>query len=325
MPTLDELFPTKGAIPEALQIGRGETIEDLASWFVQGDDVLTVEPRRTGKSSTIGYGALVRVHEDYGGVIAQTDLRLSGIQDAGSLAAALVDSALKTGAGTALRKEKASRILAKTRRFVDGRRARAAADITREGGALRAVQAVAALLSGDEPGIEKLRKVLAALEEEAADHERPVVVFIDEVQDLGSRWPEQEGLAVQQELERAMRQPGRLVTYAYAGSEQTAMEQLFAPDKPLYLEGERYLLPPIASAAWEQGLTDRFARDGRQIAPEGISRILTVTEGHPLRTMQVCRAALRIVRRQDLVSVTDAVIDEAIAAAKAHQSWEGRP
>jgi len=325
--TLDELFPTKGAIPEALQIGRADAIREITERLVQGDDVLTIEARRVGKSSAIGHGALVRVHEEYGGVIAQTDLRLSGIQTAAALADALVRSALQTGAGEPLKQEKASRILARTRRFVDGPRARAAADLSGGGGTLRTVQAVARLLPGEQPaGVEELRKVLSALDEEAATHRRPVVVFIDEVQDLGDpkRWEPGEGLAVQRELERAMRQPGRLVTYAYAGSEETAMEKLFAPGMPLHHEGERYVLPPIAPEAWRHGLSERFSSDGRVITAAGINRILEATDGHPLRTMQVCRAALRTVRSQRLDQVAAAVIDDAIAQAKRHPSWEPR-
>jgi type II secretory pathway predicted ATPase ExeA len=178
-------------------------------------------------------------------------------------------------------------------------RVRAASELTQESATLRTVQAVAQLLAGEQPpGIEALHQVLGALEHEAASHQRSVVVFIDEVQDLGDpdRWTVEDGLAVQQELERAMRQPGRLVTYAYAGSEETAMEHLFAAGKPLYREGERYVLPPIAPEAWLEGLTGRFAHDGRAITPDGIARILEASGGHPLRTMQVCRAALRTVR-----------------------------
>lgn len=323
--TLEELFPTRGAIPEALQIGRADAIAELTEWLVQGDDVLTIQPRRIGKSSAIGYGALIRLQEEYGGVVAQADLRLAGIQKAAGLADALVNSALQTGAGTPLLQEKAGRIARKTQRFMKSARVRAASELTQESATLRTVQAVAQLLAGEPPaGIEALHQVLGALEHEAASHQRPVVVFIDEVQDLGDpdRWTVEDGLAVQQELERAMRQPGRLVTYAYAGSEETAMEHLFAAGKPLYREGERYVLPPIAPEAWREGLTGRFAHDGRAITPDGIARVLEASGGHPLRTMQVCRAALRTVRAQALDTVTEAVIEEAIARARAHPSWE---
>ncbi len=229
-----------------------------------------------------------------------------------------------TGAGQALRKEAAGLIASKTPRFLRSARVKAAAELTEESAKLRTVQAVATLLVGERPpGVELLRKVFEALEHEAATHLRPVVVFIDEVQDLGDakRWKPEEGMGVQLELERAMRQPGRLVTYAYAGSEETAMEKVFAQGQPLYFESQRYVLPPIDRDAWLRGLRERFESDGRAITADEIGRILGATDGHPLRTMQVCRAALRTARQQALDQISAAVIDEAIAQAKAHPSW----
>lgn len=165
--------------------------------------------------------------------------------------------------------------------------------------------------------------MLEALEQEAATHQRPVVVFIDEIQDVATRWVHSEdGTAVQRELERMMRKPGRLVTYAFAGSERATMEQLFAPGMPLRFEGERYALPPIAASAWRDGITERFARDRRAITIECVDRMLAATDGQPLRTMQVCRQALRLARRQRLSDINGAVVDEGVAEARRHPSWE---
>ena len=263
------------------------------------------------------------MQEQYGGVVAQADLRLAGITSARALADALIKSAIASGAGKALHEELARRVASRTERFLRGPRARAAAEITHDGSVLKTAQAWATLLAGEpEPGPTTLRKVLAALEDEAAAGRKPVVVFIDEIQDLGDprRW-KQEGLAVQQELERAMRDPDRLVTYVFAGSEETAMDKLFAHGMPLHLEGDSYKLPAIAPEAWHDSLAERFARDQRAITTENIDRILDASGGHPLRTMQVCRGALRRARRLQLAEVTAAVIDDAIAQAKDHPSW----
>ena len=99
------------------------------------------------------------------------------------------------------------------------------------------------------------------------------------------------------------------------------MEQLFAPGMPLHLDGEPYKLPEIEPAAWHESLVARFARDGRTLMPDNVDRILAASGGHPLRTMQVCRGALRLVRSQQLAEVTAAVIDEAVAQARKHPSW----
>lgn len=318
---LDELFPTKGAIPEALQIGRGQAIEDLTGRIVDGDDIITIEPRRVGKSSTIGRGALEHIRNDYGGVVAQVDLRLGGVQDAAGLANALLTTALASGGGTPLRKETAGRIVRRTGRFVNNKRVEAAAQLAGEEGRLGTLRALATMISGQTTGLEQLERVLGALDHEAASHRRPVVVFIDEIQDLGGdRW-RAEGREIQQELERAMRTPDRLVSFVYAGSERSAMERLFEAGMPLHFEGERFALPPISPFAWQAGLTQRFAQDGREIQAVAVDRILDATHGQPLRTMQVCRSALRMARRQAMRDITGALLDDAIAQARGHPSW----
>src|SRR4051812_16084394 len=81
-PDLDELFPTKGAIKEEQQIGRDAAILDMAERLVAGEDILVVEPRRVGKSSTIGFGALAVIQRNFGGVVASVDLRQAGIDSA---------------------------------------------------------------------------------------------------------------------------------------------------------------------------------------------------------------------------------------------------
>jgi hypothetical protein len=319
---LDDLFPTKGAIPESQQIGRAEAITEVAERLVAGEDILTAEPRRVGKSSTIGFGALPLIQRDFGGVVASVDLRQAGIRDAQSLAEAVVKAAMASGAGVAVQKEQAKRIARITQRLAGGERAKAAASLAGDGTKTQAVQAVATLIAGGGTGVQQFRKVLAALEMEAANHERPVVVFIDEVQDLGARWADpEEGLAVQRELERMMRTPGRLVTYAFAGSERESLAELFADGQPLHFEGTRYRLPAIGDSAWRQGITERFARDLRSIKSQQIDEILAFTGGHPLRTMQVCRQALRIARRQAADAIGSEIVAEALAQAKEHPSW----
>lgn len=320
---LDDLFPVKGAIPESQQIGRDEAIQAVVQRLVAGEDILVIEPRRVGKSSTIGYGALPHVRDEYGGVVASVDLRQAGVRDAGSLADELVRSAMRTGAGTAVQKEQAKRIARLTKRLVTSERSKAAATLAGDGSTAQTVHALAALVAGGAPGIDRLHQVLEALEAEAAEHGRPVVVFIDEAQDITSRWRDvNEASDVQRELERMMRKPGRLVTYAFAGSERSAMEGLFATGQPLHFQGDRYQLPPIASNDWHAGIAERFVRDGRRIEREQVDEILAATEGQPLRTMQVCRQALRVARTQDAPTISSSIVADAVSQARAHPSWD---
>lgn len=316
------MFPVKGAIPESQQIGREQVVRDLAERLVSGDDILMIEPRRVGKSSTLGLGALSHVRAEYGGVVAQVDLRQAALHDASGLADALVRSAVASGAGRPVQREQAKRVARLTKRLTEGRRLQAAANLAGEGSRAETIQAVATLIGGGEAGVDRLHRVLKAFEAEAATAERPVVVFIDEVQDLAERWAKaDEGTAVQRELERMMRASGRLVTYAFAGSEKASMEKLFAQGMPLHFEAERYPLPPIAEDAWREGVVERFVRDSRQIATLQIDRVVARTNGQPLRTMQVFRQALNIARRQSSAVISDAILDEAHVRAESHPSW----
>lgn len=319
---LDALFPTKGAITPALQIGRGEAIVDVTERVVDGDDLLVIEPRRVGKSSALGRGAAEHIHSEYGGVVAQADLRLSGLTTADALAGKLLETALASGGGTPLTQQQVGRLAKRTGRFAQSKRVQAAGKLVGQENKIGNLQALATLLIPESSDLDQLEKVLSALEEDAQDQQRPVVVFIDEVQDLGSdRWVGDDGLKVQRLLERSMRQPDRLTTFIYAGSEQTAMSQLFAEGKPLHLEGQRYRLPEISIDAWHSGVASRFAIDGREITQERVDVILDATSGQPLRTMQVCREALRTARRQGAEKIGDAIVADAVAQAREHPSW----
>lgn len=289
---------------------------------MEGDDILVIEPRRVGKSSTIRNAALPRAREEYGAVVAEVDLRLGAITDAVSLADALAKSALSSGAGKPVKKAQAGRLLQRTSRFVASDRAQAAGELAAQKAALKTAQNLAKVLSGDADPAERLQKVFDALEADAEDGERPVIICIDEVQDLGNtdRWKTDGGL-VQRALERALRREGRLTSFVFAGSEVDAMERIFAAGQPLHLETERYRLPEISAEDWREGLTERFARDGRELHAEGVDRILRATGGHPLRTMQVCKHVLRECRKQEIVPITDALVDDAVGAARVHPSW----
>lgn len=47
------LFPTRGAIPEELQIGRASAIGDMTSTAEGGTTLIFAEDRRLGKSSML--------------------------------------------------------------------------------------------------------------------------------------------------------------------------------------------------------------------------------------------------------------------------------
>lgn len=323
-PSLDSIFPVEGAIPESLQIGRTGAIEAMAERIVHGDNVLVIEARRFGKSSAIGRGALEHVRRRFGGIVAETDLRLGSVRDEPSLAAALAASA-RTEVATEPTSEQRARVAAVTDRFTSEARARSGAALLDTEGRPLSPHLLSLLRDPTPPEEVVLDDVLHALELEAHAQERPVVVFIDEVQDLANpvRW-KNDGAEVQFTLERALRRVGKLVSYVFAGSEKSAMKAIFAPDQPLHHVGERYQLPPIPKDAWREALPKRFAADGRRLEVELVDRILAHSGGHPQRTMQVCRATLRVARGAGEAVLTSAIIDAAHEEAAGNPAWKAR-
>jgi hypothetical protein len=244
-PALNGLFPVDGAIPLDLQIGRAAAAEHIAERAVDGEIILVIEPRRVGKSSTIARGALPRAHERFGAMTSSTDLRLGDVRDELTFAAALRDAALASSASGTPSLEQRREIETITDRYSVAARAGNAPDLVDQDGRPRSELRLADLRSCSP----SLSDVLLALEIEAHLIERPVIVFVDEVQDLGDadRWGG-DGLKIQHDLERATRRPGRMVAFIFAGSDQAAMTRVFAKGQPLHHEGERYLLPAIESS-----------------------------------------------------------------------------
>src|SRR4051794_39785003 len=108
-PSLDNLFPVDRTIPERLQIGRAEAIEQILERVIDGGNLLVIEARRVGKSSAIRNGALVHARDRFGAVTAVADLRAAGIDNPAALAHTLLVEATATGAGSPPGPEQADR------------------------------------------------------------------------------------------------------------------------------------------------------------------------------------------------------------------------
>jgi hypothetical protein len=133
-------------------------------------------------------------------------------------------------------------------------------------------------------------EVFRLLDEDAHDKSRPVIVLIDEVQEVG-RWSD--GGAVLGEIAVAAKRGGARISFILTGSEVSAIQALFESDgSPLIGVVRRFPLPVIDDEVWIDGLTGRYRACGLDIAREQIEMVLTVSDGHPLKTMLICRASL---------------------------------
>lgn len=313
------LFPTTRAIPEELQIGRTEFIDDLQATVLGGTSVLLLEERRVGKSSAAtAVLKRIQVSDPPVGIALHIDLR-----DGAGSSKALISRLLS--------RAKDEKALTLGKAVVERGRA-GAADVKRRGlSALRSTKGqlgddvddiavvgdALATLFGD-PKEASVQNVLEAIDAKARANDQQVVIFIDEVQDLAD-WSD--GEEVQNAIQTVSSRLGSRLTFIFAGSEKTTVAALFRPEGPLGWVGLRQELPEITLDQWKAGLRPRFTKAGLEIDDTQITQAFVVADGHPLRMMSICAQSLRLVQGDE---ITQGVMAQAIVAAKDHPSWQER-
>jgi|SRR5215212_508858 len=308
----EELFPTHGPLDEDHQIGRTPTIVALTERLRERGDALLLEDRRVGKTSVVR-ASLTRVRLQLGGLTGEVDLTAANVADGPSFARALM-KALHDADGTLSRSLRARAAVTEHR----GRLRRLRDGVERFPTALgiEDIEPVVELLRLADLDAPTLDTVLSRLA--SAGRRRPVVIFVDEVQEL-RRWPD--ALAVQKSLARFMRMDGRRTAIVAAGSDRTATEAIFAEGSPLHWNFDAFPLPAIDAVDWHEGLAERFAAAGLAIESARIRQILAASNGHPLRTMTVAKEALREARAANETAISWGAVDSAAGRARAHPSW----
>lgn len=286
--TDEDPFPTEGVVPEHRQIGRLPAIDGLARRLqVAGQHWALIDARRIGKSS-VALAALGRLASGLGIVTIDVDLRRAKIDSEAKLVRTLRRAAADKGVRVGQLKRAGTELSALLQSETPA--------TLRDIGALLGVSqelttakdlggVLAGMIVGDEPI--DLAGQLMLFEAWGRAHDTVFVVFIDEVQDLAS-WS---GGAAVESLVRAMRHPLRHVRLLFAGSENHAMNELFAAGRPLRETTLDFELLPIARVDWLHDLPDRFGEMGCRIDPEALEAIVDATPGRPLRTNQVCLQA----------------------------------
>lgn len=305
------LFPTSGAIPEELQIGRALAIGDMTTAAEGGSTLIFAEDRRLGKSSMLlaMTDRILRGGQDR--MALSVDLR-DGIAGSGVLAATLLTQADKQGAGA---KVKAMSAKGRLKKLTPGSSAglRAAGVLLDEQDDAAALGKLLDLLA---PKDASLRQALLALDAHGRAADQRTVIVLDEAQDL-VRWSDSD--EVQQEIANAIKRPGSTVNFVFSGSEKSTLLALYEDSKaPLHGLGRRFPLPEISPDDWYAGLRERFERCGIAIERNELQQIVYHSEGHPLRTMLICAHALDWLI-EDTVTVD--TVERAIKDAERHPSW----
>jgi len=283
-------FPIGGPVPGEDLVGREPYMRRAAERLLDGEHLLIAGPRRIGKTSVI-LEVLRRLRRK-GAVTAYVDcLGATGVRELGErLAASLLASLEGRDAF-----EDARRIAAGMRAGrVRYEHLEIVLPVIKEASAQRAFDAA----------LDLPRAV-------AARTGKRVVVALDEFQAAGRLGPRVF------DLMRSRFQAQRGVAYAFLGSEEGILEELFGQKgRALYRfavaldlaeeGGHRF---GIAPDDWVAYLRRKFAQRRIALAEPEVDRILDLTGGHPQDTMQVCAALYHFIRDQGLRSVTSELVD----------------
>jgi hypothetical protein len=310
------LFPTSGVIDEVLQVGRIGEIELLTESMLAGENRIIAEPRRVGKSSLIG-AVLKRIlhRSEQQRTALSIDLR-DGVSNSAELAVELLNQARQQGAGG-----RRAAIKHLEQRTKDVARAAVPLDLGKIADDLDAPE-VSSVLEGFaealRDGRASLHDVLKILDDFGRAKNRPTVIFIDEVQETG-KWAD--GDVVVAEIAVAAKRAEGTVSFVLTGSELSTVKALFEePGGPLVGVVRKLSLPVIDDQVWQDALTARYRSCGLGIAREQIQMILAVSDGHPLKTMLICREILDWLLPGD-DEISDVAVRRAIITAGENPAW----
>jgi len=167
-----------------------------------------------------------------------------------------------------------------------------------------------------------LAELLELPERMGKGRDRRVVVMLDEFQEV---------IALDATLPAVLRsiiQTQQHVAYVFMGSRQHLMTHVFTDrNQPLYRSARALPLGPIATAELTPFVRSRFESTGVLIDAAAIERVLSITEGHPHDTQELCHFTWELAQSARVL-VTAERVDDALArvveAEDAHYTtlWE---
>ena len=284
----------------------GEVIADVSS----GQNIVIISPRRYGKTSLM-FEAIRRLREQKM-LIAYLDLFRTPTKDR---FADLLASAVFSGLINPV-----ERVLKNAVGFFQ--RLPIQPTVTLDPSGMPRFEFSAGLRSRD---IDRTIEELLALPGHiAAERHRAVAIVFDEFQEV---------LSIDQHLPGVMRavfQTQSDVAHIFLGSKRHLMQEVFSgQNQPLYKMAKPIVLRPIESIAFSSYIRTRFSETGLSIDEAAIHRVLTITDGHPHGTQELCYFLWSLIQDSHLASaagevVVDAALAQVLDAESAHYTalWD---
>jgi uncharacterized protein len=128
-----------------------------------------------------------------------------------------------------------------------------------------------------------LERLFRLLPEIAAERKRPVVLIMDEFQEIADIDPHLTKLL------RSVFQEQPEVAHIYLGSKRHLMERIFNDEnEPFWRSAKRMELGVIEPDAFRPFIVAGFRDHNRKIRDDVVNRILAMTGGHPYATQEIC-------------------------------------
>lgn len=168
---------------------------------------------------------------------------------------------------------------------------------------------------------ETLERLFRMLGETAASRRRPVVLVLDEFQEIVEIDP---GLP---KLLRSVFQEQPEVAHIYLGSKRHLMERIFSDqNEPFWRSAKRVELGPIEPDQFKKFINDGFRKNHRDIEKETVDEVLRITGGHPYGTQELCYFLWAETREGETASAPtlDAALSKLLRSEHTHFSdlWD---
>lgn len=290
---IGRLFPAGGPVPADLVIGRTGDIEEIVRRSREAIHTMLTGPRRIGKT-TVCAAACEQLRQDGTMVV---DIEVPERADAKDLLQLVVDRCNRISRSAA------------TRGLL-----RVALPLVEKSLADQGIPLDLGQLAAQR-GPLPTRKILALPLALAEERDRPVVLFLDELQRAADYADGEQLLGDLVDLYSASTKVVVLVD----GSDERALDgMLGAPAQFGKLVDRLTLDPRIPTGTWREGLAERFIQAGLELAPEVLEKLIDFGQGRPYPTMTAARYAALGARKLGSATVEAFDVQMAIDEARRH-------